>query len=108
MIVEYRKYRIVLGKLPEYLAMFEKEAAPVQREILGDLVAAYTTEIGDQPQVHHFWAYDDFASYERRRAALIADTRQRAYSAKAKPLVHDISVRILRPTSYGTPKARVD
>lgn len=100
MIIEYRKYRIVLGKLPEYLALFEAEAAPIQRRILGRMVGAYTTEIGDLPQVHHLWAYDNYTEYEKRRAALAADPGQRRYGERAMPLVHSVSVSILRTTPY--------
>ncbi len=44
MIVEQRDYHVYTGKLPELLRLYEEEGIPIQQEILGGLVGAFTTD----------------------------------------------------------------
>ena len=100
MIVEQRDYHITTGKLPELLRLYEQEGIPLQQEILGGLVAAFTTEIGALSTYTTLWRYDSFAEREEKRARLQADERWKAFLAKVQPLMHTQQNRILVPTAF--------
>ena len=100
MIVEHRDYHITTGKLPELLRLYEQEGIPLQQEILGGLVAAFTTEIGALSTYTTLWRYDSFAEREEKRARLQADERWKAFLAKVQPLMHTQQNRILVPTAF--------
>ena len=99
-IVEQRDYHVYTGKLPELVRLYETEGTAIQQEILGRLVGAFTTDIGDLSTYTHIWAYDDFAEREERRARLAADERWKDFLAKILPLIHTQRNRIMVPTSY--------
>ena len=100
MIVEQRDYHVHTGKLPEVLRLYEEEGIPIQQEILGGLVGAFTTEIGALSTYSTLWRYDSFAEREERRARLQADPRWKEFLAKVQPLFHTQQNRILVPTSF--------
>ena len=100
MIVEQRDYHVHTGKLPELVRLYETEGIPLQNEILGSLVGAFTTEIGALSTYTTLWRYDSFAEREERRARLQADERWKAFLAKVQPLMHTQQNRILVPTSF--------
>ncbi len=76
MIVEERDYHVHTGRLPELLRLYEAEGIPIQVEILGRLVGAFTTEVGELSTYTHLWAYDSLADRQERRARLQADVRK--------------------------------
>ena len=100
MIVEQRDYHVHTGKLPELVRLYDTEGIPLQSEILGSLVGAFTTEIGALSTYTTLWRYDSFAEREERRARLHADERWKAFLAKVQPLMHTQQNRILVPTSF--------
>ena len=100
MIVEQRDYHVYAGKLPEVLRLYEDEGIPIQQEILGGLVGAFTTDIGELSMYSTLWRYDSFAEREVRRARLQADPRWKEFLAKVQPLFHTQRNRILVPTSF--------
>ena len=100
MIVEQRDYHVYAGKLPEVLRLYEKEGIPIQQEILGVLVGAFTTEIGALSTYSTLWRYDSYAEREEKRGRLQADERWQAFLAKVQPLMHTQQNRILVPTSF--------
>jgi NIPSNAP len=99
-IVEQREYHVYTGKLPELLQLYETEGIPLQNEILGGLVAAFTTDVGALSTYTTMWRYDSFAEREEKRARLQADERWTAFLAKVQPLMHTQQNRILVPTSF--------
>jgi NIPSNAP len=99
-IVEQRDYHVYTGKLPELVRLYEAEGIPLQNEILGGLVAAFTTDVGALSTYTTMWRYDSFAEREERRARLLADERWKAFLAKVQPLMHTQQNRILVPTSF--------
>jgi hypothetical protein len=100
MIVEQRDYHVYTGKLPELLRLYETEGIPIQQEILGGLVAAFTTEIGGLSTYTTLWRYDSFAEREERRARLQADPRWKPFLDRVQPLIHTQQNRILVPTAF--------
>ena len=100
MIVEQREYHVYTGKLPELLRLYESEGIPLQEEILGGLVGAFTTDIGALSTYTTLWRYDSFAEREEKRGRLQADERWQAFLHKVQPLMHTQLNRILVPTSF--------
>ena len=100
MIVEQRDYHVFTGKLPEIIRLYESEGIAIQNEILGGLVAVFTTDIGALSTYTSMWRYADFADREQRRAMLQADDRWKAFLPKIQPLIHTQHNRILLPTAF--------
>jgi hypothetical protein len=99
-IVEQRDYHVYTGKLPELVRLYESEGIPVQKEILGGLVGAFTTDVGALSTYTTLWRYESYAEREERRGRLQADERWLAFLAKVQPLMHTQQNRILVPTSF--------
>ncbi len=99
-IVEQRDYHVYTGKLPELVRLYESEGIPLQEEILGALVAAFTTDVGALSTYTTLWRYDSYAEREEKRGRLQADERWQAFLAKVQPLMHTQQNRILVPTSF--------
>ena len=100
MIVEERTYHVITGKLPEVVRLYTEEGSAIQQEHLGNLVGAFTVDVGDVSSIVHLWAYDSYAERERRRALLQADQRWKDFLPRLQPLIHTQRTRILLPTSY--------
>lgn len=100
MIVEERTYTFKVGKLAEYLAVYQREGAAIQREYLPHCVGYYVTEIGPLNQVVHLWAYDSFAHREECRTRMQADARWPAYFARIHPLLDRQCCKLLRPAPF--------
>jgi hypothetical protein len=100
MIVEERSYHIYTGKLPEVVRLYAEEGTAVQQEHLGNLIGAFTVEVGDVSTIVHLWGYESFADREQRRPKLQADPRWKEFLAKLQPLIHTQTTRILVPTPY--------
>ena len=73
MICDHRTYELQPGRLREFLALYEREALPVQQKHLGNFVSFFTTEIGNVNEIVHIWVYEDLANRAKRRAAMAAD-----------------------------------
>ncbi len=100
MIVEQRDYHVYTGKLPELVRLYADEGIAIQREALGGLLAAFTTDIGTLSTYTSLWGYSSLAERDERRAALQARTDWQAFLARIQPLIHTQSNRILVPTSF--------
>ena len=100
MIVEQRTYQLQIGKVPEYLALYEAEGLAVQRRHLGRLVGYFSTEIGGLHKIIHMWAYKDLNERAERRARLAADPAWQAYIAQSSKLQISQANEILLPTSF--------
>ena len=113
MIVEERTYHVFTGKLPEVVRMYTEEGTAIQQEHLGNLVGAFTVDVGDVSSIVHLWAYDSLDERAKRRALqdeevlrsfrralLQADQRWKDFLPRLQPLIHTQRTRILLPTSY--------
>ena len=99
-IVEQRDYHVYTGKLPELLRLYESEGIPLQQEILGGLVGAFTTDVGALSTYTTLWRYDSYAEREEKRARMQADERWQDFLRRVQPLMHTQQNRILVPTSF--------
>lgn len=100
MIVEQRTYSLRIGTVPEYLALYEAEGLPVQRELLGRMVGYFASDIGSLHQIIHMWAYKSYDEREKRRARLASDPRWKAYLPKIRGFQISQENRILIPASF--------
>ena len=96
MYVEERMYVLQVGKVPEYLKLYETEGMAIQTRHLPNLVGYYTTEIGPQNMVVHLWGYEDLVERDRCRAAMQADPAWQAYVAKIRSLIVTQETRMLK------------
>lgn len=104
MIVDHRTYNVKLGKMNEYLKLYETEALPLQLKYLGHCVGWYVSnDIGPLSQIVHMWAYKNLADREERRARLAADPAWPKFLDKAMQLLDSMENKILRPAPYFTP-----
>jgi hypothetical protein len=99
-IVEQRDYHVHTGRLPELVRLYAEEGIPIQSEVLGGFVGAFTTDVGALSTYTSLWRYDSFAEREKRRAALQARDDWQAVLVKLQPLIHTQQNRILTPTSF--------
>jgi NIPSNAP len=86
MIVDMRIYTCHPGKMADWVALYEKEGWPVQKEYLGNCLGWYTSIEGKLHQVVHLWGYESQGDRETRRAAMAKDPRWHGFLAKAKEL----------------------
>ncbi len=100
MIVEQRTYSLHIGAVPKYLALYEAEGLPVQREILGRMVGYFSSDIGALHQIVHMWAYKDYAERSKRRDKLAADPRWQAYVPKTREFQVAQENKILIPAPF--------
>jgi len=102
MIFDLRIYTFKPGMQNAWLAMYEKNAYPIQVRYLGKPVVFTTTEVGPLNQVVHLWAYADQAERESKRNALQQDPGWQAYlkmNTEAGYMDH-MENRILRSTPF--------
>ena len=100
MIVEERTYHVYTGKLAEAVRLYAEEGTELQQRHLGNLIGAFTVDIGDLSSIVQMWGYESYAERERRRALLQADQRWKDFLVKIQPLIHTQRTRMLLPTSY--------
>jgi hypothetical protein len=99
-IVEERTYHVHTGKLAEVVRLYAEEGTEVQKRHLGNLIGAFTVDIGDLSSIVQMWGYDSLGERERRRAALQADETWKDFLTRLQPLIHTQRNRILVPTSF--------
>jgi hypothetical protein len=99
-ILEVRDYHVLTGKLPELVRLYAEEGIPIQEEVLGGFVGAFTTDIGALSTYTHMWRYESYEERQNRRAALHARDDWQAFLAKIQPLIHAQQNRVLVPTSF--------
>ncbi|MHA1537226.1 MAG: NIPSNAP family protein [Alphaproteobacteria bacterium] len=104
MIVEMRTYTLKAGKVPEFAKAYQELGEKIQVPILGNLVGAYTTEIGPLNQIIHLWGYADMADRDARRAKLAADKDWPKYIAAVMPLLEHMENKILLPLPWSPVK----
>ena len=100
MIVEERSYHVHTGRLADVVALYADEGSVIQQKILGNLIGAFTVDVGDLSSIVQLWGYESYAERERRRAELQADAGWKAFLNRLTPLIHTQRSRILLPTSF--------
>jgi len=99
-IVEQRDYHVFTGKLNELVTLYETEGIELQERYLGNLIGAFTTDVGALSTYTSMWGYASYAEREQRRARLQADDAWKAFLGRIQPLIHTQVNRILVPTAF--------
>ncbi|WP_270938390.1 NIPSNAP family protein [Falsiroseomonas oryzae] len=104
MIADVRIYTTLPNRLPEFVALYEAKAWPLQLKYLENCLGWYTTVEGELNTVVHIWGYADQGDRERRRNAMAADPAWGAYLKEAgeRGLLLKMENRIARPTGFFT------
>jgi hypothetical protein len=102
MIVDLRVYTCIPGRLPEWLALYQAEAWPLQEKYLGKCLGFYTSIDGALHRVVHLWQYESQADRETRRAAMVADPGWKVFATKSAALGAFVSqeTTMLAPTAF--------
>ncbi len=102
MIADVRIYTTQVGRLPEFVALYEEKAWPLQLKYLGNCLGWYTAVEGELNTVVHIWGYQDQADRERRRNAMAADPAWGAYLKEIadRGVLLRMENRITRPTGF--------
>jgi hypothetical protein len=99
-IVEERTYHVYTGKLAEAVRLYAQEGTEVQQGHLGNLIGAFTVDIGDLSSIVQLWGYESLDERAERRAKLQADPRWKSFLARLTPMIHTQKNRILIPMSF--------
>ncbi len=95
---ELRRYRVLPGKLAAWLELF-KAILPV-REKYSKIVGLWQSEIGEQNEVTHLWAYPDLKARAEARSRALQDPEWQAFVAKASALLFHMRSTILVPAKF--------
>jgi len=99
-IIEERHYRLKPGMAGKFVANYEANALPLQREYLQDFLGYFITEVGELNGIVSLWGFDSMDERLRRRDAMMKDPRWQAYLDTALPMVEHQQTRFLRPTPF--------
>jgi hypothetical protein len=104
MIADVRIYTCLPNRLPEFVALYEAKAWPLQLKYLENCLGWYQTVEGELNTVVHIWGYADQGDRERRRNAMAADPAWGEYlkEAGSRGLLIKMENRIVRPTGFFT------
>ena len=100
MIVEMRTYNIKVGRLNDFIKIYDNDIREIHTSILGNQIGFFYTEIGSLNQVIHLYGYDTYEERERRRKILVNDERFLKYLEKVKDLILSQSNKLLNPTGF--------
>lgn len=100
MIIEQRTYTVFPGKVPEYLALYEREGMRVQTRHLPKMLGYFFAETGELNQIVHMWGYEDLAHRTACRAELVADPEWQAVLQKLFALLVRMESKILIPSAF--------
>ena len=100
MIYEMRTYTLKIGKVPEYLQLFEEIGLPIILKY-SKLVGFWSTEIGDLNQIVHIWEYESLDDRSERRKALYKDQEwTEKFIPLVLPLFEKQENKVLCPTNF--------
>ncbi|MFD4840948.1 NIPSNAP family protein [Achromobacter sp. NPDC058515] len=86
-IVDFRVYTMCSGGADEFLRLAKLHMLPVQVRHLGQPLAFYKTEIGQQEEVMHLWGFQSLADMEQRRAFRDTDSEWGTYLRESDGLI---------------------
>jgi hypothetical protein len=97
MIVEQRTYTLHPGNIPSFMALYQSEGMPVQRQYLKRMLGYYISEVGELNQLVHLWGYDSFEDRLKVRQQMRSDPAFQDYWKKVQPLIQHQKTCILLP-----------
>ncbi|PPR15288.1 MAG: hypothetical protein CFH33_01548 [Alphaproteobacteria bacterium MarineAlpha9_Bin3] len=104
MIIEHRTYKIKPGKLNLLMDLYEKEGMAVHKEILGNQIGYFYTEIGPLNEIVHLYGYESLDDRAKRRKKLSQNEVWQKYITKAIDLIEYQESKILLPADFSAIK----
>jgi hypothetical protein len=98
MILELKFFRVRVGKLEEFVGLYEQQGLPIQMPAQDKFLGMYTTEFGPLNEVSMLWGYRNNEDRMSRRSMLAQKPEWRAFREIAAPLVLAEENRMLVPT----------
>jgi hypothetical protein len=87
MIVELRTYTVQSGAVAECLRIYEAEGLAIQKQVLGNLIGYFYSEIGPLNQIIHMWGFSDLNDRQQRRETLAKTPGWAKYHEKIRTLI---------------------
>jgi hypothetical protein len=100
MIVEMRTYTVQSGSVGECLRIYEAEGLAIQKQVLGNLIGYFYSEIGPLNQVIHMWGFSDLNDRQQRRETLAKAPGWEKYHAKIRQLIISQETQIMNCASF--------
>jgi hypothetical protein len=86
-ILEERRYTLVPGGVPQYIAQYKALGRESQERHLGEMVGCFQSEVGELNQLVFLWRFESMADREKRRAALMADAQFTEFRKSVRALL---------------------
>lgn len=100
MIHELRIYTLHVGKVPEYVKLFEEKGLHVITRHL-PLIGWWTSDTGELNRVFHMWRYVDMVDRAMRRKRLYEDEEwTKGFVPLAFPMIDRQESHLLSPTTF--------
>lgn len=102
MLIEERRYLLKGEYTPAmYLDVYKNTGAmELQKNILGNMLGYFVTEVGELNSLVHLWGYDSFEERARRRALLMPETVWQDYLSQIRPMLQSMKNRFMVPTDF--------
>ena len=104
MVIEHRTYNVKPGAVQELMDLYEKEGMEVHRNILGNQIGYFYTEIGPLNQIVHLYGYKSLDDRAERRARLAKDATWKKFITKGINYIIDQESKILIPAQFSAIK----
>ncbi len=104
MIIEMRTYTIKVGKLQEFIKIYDEDIRKIHTEILGNQLGFFYSEFGDLNQVIHLYGYDSYYERDKRRKVLSENEEFKNYVKKVEDLISSQTSQVLMPTEFSNIK----
>jgi hypothetical protein len=86
-ILEERRYTLIPGGVPQYIAHYQALGRESQERHLGQMVGCFQSEVGELNQLVFLWRYENLADREARRTALLADAQFAEFRQRVRGLL---------------------
>ena len=100
MIVEMRTYKVLPGKVQQFIKIYNDEIREIHTKILGNQLGFFYTEIGNVNEVVHLYGYDSFEDRQSRRLSLSKIPEFHSYLDKVKNIIVNMENKLLIPTEF--------
>lgn len=107
MIFDHRVYTVRPNRVRDFLALYEQQGLPLQRQYLGEPLGFFYTYIGNLGQIIHLWQFDSLEDRDERRNAMEADPRWQEYREKVIETDYLLNMenRILKAAPFFQPRS---
>lgn len=102
-IYELRTYDIVVGKMGEVTALYQREGFPALQAggFDANLLGYFTGDVGALNQIVHLWRFDDDNARRAFWQRLFADEAFMSFAAKLRPLVRAQANKLMLGAPWG-------